>query len=89
MGKPRPSVSPTVRTSNRRPTSPADHRDQHAAVRTSLSGNELIDAADDWTDYWNENAAPFVWTKTAEGIPAKVRPACTTLTRFTNPATDQ
>lgn len=37
--------------------------------------DELIDAIDDWTDHWNGTAAPFVWTKTAEEILAKVRSA--------------
>jgi hypothetical protein len=30
-----------------------------------------VDAIDDWTDHWNEHAAPFTWTKTAEEILAK------------------
>jgi transposase len=49
--------------------------------------DQLIDAIDDWTDHWNETAAPFVWTKTAEEILAKVRPARTALTHLTNLAT--
>ena len=51
------------------------------------SVDELIDAIDDWTDHWNETAAPFTWTKTAEEILAKVRPARAALDHLTNPAT--
>jgi transposase len=49
--------------------------------------DELVDAIDDWTEHWNDTAAPFVWTKTAEEILAKVRPARVTLTSLTNSAT--
>jgi transposase len=45
------------------------------------SVNQLIDAIDDWTDHWNQTAAPFTWTKTAEEILAKVRSARTALTK--------
>jgi transposase len=55
-----------------------NRRLRRAAFR---SVDELIDAIDDWTDHWNETAAPFVWTKTADEILAKVRPA-----RATSPA---
>ena len=52
------------------------------------SVDQLIDAIDDWTDHWNTTAAPFIWTKTAEEILAKVRPARTALTHLTESATD-
>jgi transposase len=45
------------------------------------SVEELIDAIDDWTDHWNDTAAPFTWTKTAEEILSKVRSARTALTK--------
>ena len=61
-----------------------NRRLRHAAFR---SIDELIDAIDDWTDHWNDTAAPFVWTKAAEEILAKVRPARATLTNLTNSAT--
>jgi transposase len=47
------------------------------------SVHDLVDAIDDWTDHWNEHAAPFTWTKTAEEIIAKVRPARAALTQIT------
>jgi hypothetical protein len=46
-----------------------------------------VDAIDDWTDHWNEHAAPFTWTKTAEEILAKVWPARAALTQITKSAT--
>lgn len=52
------------------------------------SVDQLIDAIDDWTDHWNTTAAPFTWTKTAEEILTKVRPARTALTHLTESATD-
>jgi transposase len=52
------------------------------------SVDHLIDAIDDWTDHWNQHAAPFVWTKTAEEILAKVRPARTALAHVNKSATD-
>jgi transposase len=54
-----------------------NRRLRRAAFR---SVDELIDAIDDWTDHWNETAAPFVWTKTAEEILTKVRSARAALT---------
>jgi hypothetical protein len=41
------------------------------------------DLIDDWTDHWNEQAAPFTWSKTAEAILVEVRPARAALTRIT------
>ena len=61
-----------------------NRRLRRAAFR---SLDQLIDAIDDWTDHWNDNAAPFTWTKTAEEILAKVRPAQAALTQITKPAT--
>ena len=61
-----------------------NRRLKRAAFR---SVDELIDAIDDWTDHWNEHGAPFVWTKTADEILAKVRPARAALTHHTKPAT--
>ena len=37
------------------------------------SVDELIDALEMWTEHWNDNPRPFVWTKTAEEIIAKVQ----------------
>jgi transposase len=51
------------------------------------SVDDLIDAIDDWTDHWNESAAPFTWTKTADEILTKVRSARTTLQQTVNSAT--
>jgi transposase len=62
-----------------------NRRLRRAAFR---SVHELIGAIDDWTDHWNEQASPFMWTKTAEEILAKVRPARAALTRQINSATD-
>jgi len=61
-----------------------NRRLRRAAFR---SVDELIDAIDDWTDHWNQTAAPFMWTKTAAEILVKVRPARATLTSLTNSAT--
>lgn len=55
------------------------------AAFTSI--DELIDAIDDWTDYWNQHAAPFQWTKTAEEILTKIRPAQAALNHQTKSAT--
>jgi len=62
-----------------------NRRLRRAAFR---SVHELVDAIDDWTDHWNELAAPFVWTKTADEILAKVRPARAALVHLSNSATD-
>ncbi len=50
--------------------------------------DDLIDAIDDWTDHWNAHAAPFMWTKTADEILAKVRSARGSLERQIKVATD-
>lgn len=34
---------------------------------------ELVDAIDQWTSHWNDDPRPFVWTKPAADIIAKVR----------------
>jgi putative transposase len=38
--------------------------------------SELIDRIDRWTNPWNDNAHPFVWTATADSILAKVKRLC-------------
>ena len=37
---------------------------------------ELIRRIEHFTDHWNENAHPFVWTATADSILAKVKRLC-------------
>ncbi|MEO5724836.1 MAG: IS630 family transposase, partial [Ilumatobacteraceae bacterium] len=34
---------------------------------------ELIEAMELWTEHWNHDPKPFVWTKTADDIMTKVR----------------
>ena len=48
----------------------------------------LIDAIDDWTDHWNENGAPFTWTKDRRRDPGKVRSAQGSLERQIKVAMD-
>ncbi len=48
---------------------------------------DLVDAIDEWTSHWNDNPRPFVWTKPANDIIAKVQRGQATLTHQTNSAT--
>jgi hypothetical protein len=52
------------------------------------SVDSLIEAIETWTEHWNDNPHPFVWTKTAEAILTKPRRARTALTASVNGATD-
>jgi len=43
------------------------------------SVDELVEALEIWTEHWNDDPRPFVWTKNAEDIIAKVQRGRTTL----------
>jgi hypothetical protein len=58
---------------------------KHSAFR---SVKELVDAIDLWTDVWNIDPQPFMWTKTADEIIAKVRSGRAALNHPTKSATD-
>jgi hypothetical protein len=47
----------------------------------------LIDAIEEWISHWNDDPSPFVWTKPANDIIAKVQRGRTTLTHQINSAT--
>ncbi|MEM1332907.1 MAG: IS630 family transposase [Actinomycetota bacterium] len=49
---------------------------------------DLVAAIEEWTSHWNDDPKPFVWTKPATDIIAKVRRGRTALTHQTNCATD-
>ena len=49
---------------------------------------DLVAAIEEWTSHWNDDPKPFVWTKPATDIIAKVRRGRTTLTHQINSATD-
>ncbi len=50
---------------------------QRAIRRGSFNKvKELIRRIDRFTDHWNENAQPFVWTATADSILAKIKRLC-------------
>ncbi len=58
-------------------------------VRTSFdSVNHLIDTIEEWADNWNENPKPYLWTKPAAEILAKIRRARQALTTPPNSAPD-
>ncbi len=52
---------------------------------TSVAG--LVEAIEHWTSHWNDDPRPFVWTKPAAEIAAKVRRGRTALTHQINSAT--
>ena len=52
------------------------------------SVEDLTAAIESWTEHWNDNPKPFVWTKTAEAILTRTRRARATLTTSTKSATD-
>jgi transposase len=54
---------------------------------TFTSVDELVDAIGLWAEGWNENPHPFIWTKAADEIIAKVKRGRASLTR-TKSATD-
>ncbi|MCC5953679.1 MAG: IS630 family transposase [Acidimicrobiia bacterium] len=47
----------------------------------------LTDAIGDWVSHWNDDPKPFIWTKTANDIIAKVKRGRVALTRQTKSAT--
>lgn len=49
--------------------------------------DSLIEAIETWAEHWNDNPQPFVWTKNAEEIIAKVRRGRAALNASTNSAT--
>lgn len=48
---------------------------------------QLIDAIELWTEHWNDDPKPFIWTKTAEAILTKQRRARAAVTASANSAT--
>jgi len=48
---------------------------------TFTSVDALVEAIETWAEHWNDDPQPFVWTKTAEEIIAKVRRGRATLTK--------
>lgn len=58
-------------------------------TRSSFNSvDHLIDTIDEWADNWNTNPKPYVWTKPAAEILAKIRRARQALTRKAKSATD-
>ena len=58
-------------------------------VRTSFdSVDHLIDTIEEWANTWNENPKPYVWTKPAADILAKISRARQALTTPTKSAPD-
>jgi len=49
----------------------------------------LTDAIDLWVDHWNDDPKPFIWTKTANDIVAKVKRGRAALAHQIESATDQ
>ena len=57
-------------------------------IGTSFNSvDQLIDSIDEWAEVWNEK--PYVWTKPAAEILAKIRRARQALTTPPKPAPDQ
>jgi transposase len=52
------------------------------------SVDALTEAIDVWVSHWNDEPKPFVWTKTAKDIVAKVKRGRAALTHHTKSATD-
>jgi transposase len=50
---------------------------------------DLVAAIEEWTSHWNGDPRPFVWTKPATDIIAKVRRGRATLAHQINSAADQ
>jgi transposase len=55
---------------------------------TFSSVDELIEGIETWAEHWNDNPNPFVWTKTADEIIARVKRGRATLATVTKSATD-
>ena len=47
----------------------------------------LVEGIETWAEHWNDDPQPFVWTKTAQEIIAKVKRGRAALTTVTNSAT--
>jgi len=61
---------------------------RRALTNTSFqSTNELTTTIDTWTEFWNHNPEPFVWTTNAEDIITKVRRGKAALHDVTKSAT--
>ena len=59
-----------------------------ALTNTSFTSvAELVDRLDWWITNWNDDPQPFVWTKTADQIIAKVASGRATLDRINKSAT--
>jgi len=52
------------------------------------SVDALAEAIDVWVSHWNNDPKPFIWTKTAKDIVAKVKRGRAALTHQTKSATD-
>ena len=52
------------------------------------SVDALIEAIETWTEHWNDDPKPFIWTKTAEAILTRTRRARAALNASANGATD-
>jgi transposase len=55
---------------------------------TFSSVDELVGGIETWTEHWNDDPQPFIWTKTVTEIIAKVKRGRATLTSVTKSATD-
>ena len=62
------------------------HQEATAARRLQLL-DALTEAIELWTEHWNDNPKPFIWTKTAEAILAKQHRARAAVTASANFAT--
>lgn len=61
---------------------------RRALTNTSFgSTNELANTIDTWTEFWNDDPEPFVWTTNAQDIIAKVRRGKAALHDVTKSAT--
>jgi transposase len=52
------------------------------------SVDALIEAIETWSEHWNDDPKPFVWTKTADAILTRARRARAALNASANSATD-
>ena len=61
---------------------------RRALINTSFTSIAALEAAIDvWASHWNDDPQPFLWTKTANDIIAKVQRGRATLDRVTESAT--
>jgi hypothetical protein len=54
---------------------------------TFSSVDALIEGIETWTEHWNDDPKPFIWTKTVNEIITKVKRGRATLTTVTKSAT--